>query len=214
MPTTKRRQSGFTLIEVLVALLILAVMAGMAWKGLDGIVRSRDIADRAVQRSLRLHAVMTQWQADLSAVRDVYTVAALQFDGAALRLTRRAPDGGMQLVVWALRSGRWVRWAGPSVMTVGGLEDQIRQSRAFQGREAGTLPALRGVAQWQLYCYRDNAWSNCQSSAGVGQGQQAGGSQYGPLPTAVRSVLTMAEDGGLSGSITRDVLVAVQPNQN
>ena len=32
---------GFTLVEVLVALLVMAVMAGMAWQGVDGIVRSR-----------------------------------------------------------------------------------------------------------------------------------------------------------------------------
>lgn len=62
------------MIEVLVSLLILAVMAGMAWKGLDGIVRSREIADGAVQRTLRLHSVMAQWQVDLAGVVDVQTV--------------------------------------------------------------------------------------------------------------------------------------------
>ena len=34
-------QRGFTLVEVLVALLIMAVMATMAWQGVDGIVRAR-----------------------------------------------------------------------------------------------------------------------------------------------------------------------------
>ena len=38
---------GFTLIEVLVALLILSVMAGMAWTGVDALLRSRQsTADR------------------------------------------------------------------------------------------------------------------------------------------------------------------------
>lgn len=120
----------------------------------------------------------------------------------------------MQLVVWALRSGRWVRWAGPSVMTVGQLEEQLAQSRSFQGREPGTLPALRGISGWQLYCNRDKAWSNCQSSAGVTLGQALSQSGRSPLPSGVRLVLTLSEDSGLDGFITRDVLVSRQPNQN
>jgi hypothetical protein len=33
----------------------------------------------------------------------------LAFDGQTLRLTRRV-DGGVALVVWAVRGGRWQRW--------------------------------------------------------------------------------------------------------
>ena len=37
--------AGFTLVEVLVALSILAVLAGLAWRGLDGMLRARDASD-------------------------------------------------------------------------------------------------------------------------------------------------------------------------
>ena len=108
--TSTHSSRGFTLIEVLVALVILSVMAAMAWKGMDGITRSREIADGGLKRTLRMQSVMQQWSADLNAVVDTGVVQALQFDGAALRLTRQT-TGGVQVVVWALRSGRWVRWA-------------------------------------------------------------------------------------------------------
>lgn len=218
-PPTSRRpgSAGFTLIEVMVSLLILSVMATMAWKGLDGIVRSREIADGAVKRTLRLQSVMVQWQADLNAVLDTRSVRALQFDGATLRLTRRA-QGGVQVVVWALRSGRWVRWAGEPVTTVGDLQAQWDRSMQFQGREPGTLAALKGVQQWQVYFFRGGAWTNAQSSGDVVRQSEAAAlaNAAAPeaLPMGVRCVLTLGEGSGHEGAITRDVSLASQPGQN
>lgn len=219
LSTLSRRQAsrGFTLIEVMVSLLILSVMATMAWKGLDGIVRSREIADGAVKRTLRLQSVMVQWQADLNAVLDTRSVRALQFDGATLRMTRRA-QGGVQVVVWALRSGRWVRWAGEPVTTVGELQSQWDRSMQFQGREPGTLAALKGVQQWQVYFFRGGAWTNAQSSGDVVRQSEAAALANAAtpesLPMGVRCVLTLGEGSGHEGSITRDVSLASQPGQN
>ncbi|HET6789360.1 MAG TPA: prepilin-type N-terminal cleavage/methylation domain-containing protein [Aquabacterium sp.] len=217
--TMSHRQAsrGFTLIEVMVSLLILAVMATMAWKGLDGIVRSREIADGAVKRTLRLQSVMVQWQADLNAVLDTRSVRALQFDGATLRMTRRA-QGGVQVVVWALRSGRWVRWAGEPVTTVGELQSQWDRSMQFQGREPGTLAALKGVQQWQVYFFRGGSWTNAQSSGDVVRQSEtaalASAATPESLPMGVRCVLTLGEGSGHEGAITRDVSLASQPGQN
>ncbi|MCX7259741.1 MAG: prepilin-type N-terminal cleavage/methylation domain-containing protein, partial [Burkholderiales bacterium] len=36
------KQQGFTLIELLIAITLMAVMAGLGWRGLDGLMRSRD----------------------------------------------------------------------------------------------------------------------------------------------------------------------------
>lgn len=208
--TSLRRFRGFTLIEVMVALLILSVMAGMAWKGLDGIVRAREISDQSVRRTLRLQAVMTQWQADLNAVVDTQMIDPLRFDGAAMRLTRQTP-GGMQVVVWALRSGRWVRWAGPPVTTVGQLQEQWTNSLQFQGWEPGSLAALKGIEQWQVYFfYRGGGgWANAQSSAGASTNPlvSALGGGRPPMPTGVRSVLTLGPDSGYEGRVDRSVLL-------
>ena len=85
------RSRGFTLVEVLVALMIMAVLSTMAWQGIDGIVRARDISQAQLDRSLRLNTVIAQWDQDLAAVQDMATVPALAFDGANLRLVRRWP---------------------------------------------------------------------------------------------------------------------------
>ena len=107
--------AGFTLVEVLVALMIMAIMAVMAWQGVDGIVRARDSNQARLERSLRLNTVISQWEQDLAGLQETSAVpSALSFDGASLRMTRRVA-GGLQLVVWSLRpeagANTWQRWA-------------------------------------------------------------------------------------------------------
>jgi len=75
---------GFTLVEVLVALLVMAVMATMAWQGVDGIVRAKSASEGQVDRVLRLNTVLAQWEQDLAAIEDTDVVPALTFDGSAL----------------------------------------------------------------------------------------------------------------------------------
>ncbi len=208
-----RRQRGFTLIEVMVALMILAMMSAMAWKGMDAIFRSREVAEVSVRRTLRLQSVMKQWQADLNAVIDVRLVPALQFDGATLRMTRRGA-GGVQVVAWALRSGHLVRWAGDPVTNVGLLQEQWSKSQQLQGREPGTLAALKGVEQWQVFYHSGGNWGNAQSTTVRIQVAGAAPQTRDPLPRGVRFVLTLGDEAGFKGRILRDVLVSPQPLQN
>ena len=212
-----RRRAGFTLVEVLVALLILAALATMSWQGIDAMLRSRDVSQQRLEQQLRLQAVIAQWEADLAELQDAGVVPALQFDGASLRLTRRADDG-LQLVVWSLRGGTLTRWAGPVVQQSAALQEAWLRSQQLLGNEAGQLRALAGVATWQLYYWRGNAWSNAQSTGDVLPGAtptpQAGGTVVPTvvqaLPGGVRLVLSFREDSGFIGSLTRDVRLGPQ----
>lgn len=154
---------GFTLVEVLVALLIMAVIAAMGWQGVSGMAKARDIGAAASERTLRLSAVIGQWEQDIAAVYDSPVVPGIGFDGGSLRLVRRT-DGGVQVVVWALREGRWQRWPGPVVQRSLDLRNAWFASQQLQGREPGQLTVLEGVTGWQVYFWRGNGWSNAQSS--------------------------------------------------
>ena len=59
---------GFTLIEVLVALSIMAVMAALTWRGIDGMARAQAATQRYTDDVLTLQAGLTQWRADLDAM--------------------------------------------------------------------------------------------------------------------------------------------------
>jgi general secretion pathway protein J len=203
--------AGFTLVEVLVALMVMAIMAVMAWQGVDGIVRSRDSNQARLERSLRLNTVISQWLQDSAAVP-----SALSFDGASVRIIRRAA-GGLQLVVWSLRpegaGNSWQRWAGPTATNSGGLLDSWQRSQQFQGGEQGQLRTLNGVEQLQVYFFFPNAWANAQSTGDLvvppaGAGSGVGAPQRQALPLGVRLVLSFAPDSGYSGSLVRDTLLS------
>ena len=202
------RQEGFTLIEVLVAVVIMAIMSLMAWQGVDGIVRARESNQERLELTLRLETVIAQWEQDLASLQETTAVPALTCDGQSVRITRRA-EGGMQVVAWSLRpdnaTATWQRWAGPPVTTTTALQEMWLRSQQFQGGEPGQLKALIGLDQWQVYFFQGNAWANCQSSGDV---TAASGVQRQVLPSGVRLVLAFAPGSGLNGSLIRDTLLA------
>lgn len=155
---------GFTLIEVLVALLIMAILATLSWQGLDGIVRARERSRDAIDATVRLTTVMTQWEQDLLAVVDTGALASpLTFDGMTLRLTRRT-DGGVMMVAWAVRGGVWQRWTSPVMTQVGEVQENWMRSQALQGNEPAQLTVAAAASQWQIYFNRGGQWTNAQST--------------------------------------------------
>jgi general secretion pathway protein J len=161
-----RTVAGFTLVEVLVALAIMAVIAGLAWRGLDGMLRARESTQAAVEKTARLNTILSQWEQDLQALHDSGTVPTLTFDGQTLRLTRSA-GGGVMLVAWALRGDRWQRWTSQPVTTVGALQESWLRSQQLLGNEPQQVLLLSGVSEWQIYFYRGNGWSNPQSTGNI-----------------------------------------------
>lgn len=228
--TRPSRSAGFTLIEVLVALFILALMSAMAWQGVDAIARSRESTQARMDRLLRLQTVLAQWEADVQAVIDTQVVPGLNFDGATLRLTRRQPEG-VQVVAWTLRSGTLYRWSAPTSNALDTLQDGWMRSYQLLGNEPGTLAMLDHLAQWQLFVFltSSNGWSNAQSSGDVAQAAPApvdppppepGASGAGngvvsaappvavnhdALPDGLRMVIGFAPGGAANGTLTREV---------
>lgn len=199
------RTGGFTLVEVLVALFIMSLLAVMAWQGVDGMLRARDISEQRMETTLRVNTALAQWQQDLASLQSSASVPDLRFDGASLQLTRRTPDG-LQIIVWSLRDGRWLRWAGQSVTTQRELQESWLRSQQLQGAEPSQLMVLNGVAEWQVYFFRGNAWTNAQSSADT-----ADSGARAALPNGVRLMLSFAPGSGLVGALTRDTVLGPQP---
>lgn len=211
-----RRARGFTLVELLVSLFVLALLAALSWRGLDGMMRTREQVEARADEVLTLQTGLAQWGADLDAIVSFPPVAAIDWNGRVLRLTRRSglsPADGIRVVAWTRRQGMWLRWESRPVLTRGDLDaawldaDLWSQtpSDAMRRQEVAVVP----LADWQIFFFRDNAWSNPQStSAGTSAASVAqavtGTAVTGALPDGIRLVLQLPPGRAISGTLQRD----------
>lgn len=219
------KQRGFTLIELLIAIAIMAVLAGLSWRGLDSLMRSRDITQAQVDKTAVLQTVLAQWQADLNAVQPVPSItdAGVQWDGRTLRLTRRATawradgaDAGLWVVAWTLRNNQWLRWQSAPVQTRAALQQAWAKAERWgqnpSADDAAFETPLISVEAWQLTYFRGNAWTNPLSSSGSNDASGSGNantSVQGALPDAIRLQIDLPASTGVRGRITLDW---VRPN--
>ena len=199
------KQKGFTLIELLVAITLMAVMAGLGWRGLDGLMRSRDINQTRVDQTAIMQTVLAQWRSDLDHMTSVPSIsdAGLAWDGQTLRITRRAStplldgsDAGLWVVAWTRRDGRWWRWQSPAIQDKRSLlEAWTRAERWGKNASADDQnfeTALVSIDQWQVSYFRGNSWTNPLSSATNNSGPVTSNGSSNLLPDAVRLVIDLS----------------------
>lgn len=223
-----RRCLGFTLVELLVALGILALMAGLSWRGIDGMLSAHMQVRKRADALLTLQAGLAQWAADLDAIMPLPQSPALDWDGRALRLTRRStanPADGILVVAWSRRgqggSGQWLRWQSPPLLSQDALQAAwLRAAQWAQNpgdEERRYEVAITALDEWKVFYFRDDAWTNPLSSdsfapvtasppeTGIGkQEPKPAAATSQKLPEGIRLILTLPADGVLSGSMTRD----------
>lgn len=94
----QRRSSGFTLIELLVAVAILAILAGLCWRGLDTILKTRDRLTETGDDLRALSIAFSQMDEDL---RRSWPMRLLAPDVPVIRFT----PSGDNLQLELLREG-------------------------------------------------------------------------------------------------------------
>ena len=208
---------GFTLIELLVAIGVMALMAGLSWRGIDGMVRTQHQLQQRADQVMRLQAGLAQWTADLDALVQVPNTQALDWDGRALRITRRsstAPGDGLLVVAWTRRyeqgAGQWLRWQSAPVATRAQLQAAWATAAHWAQNpgdaEKASEVKVHALDQWKVFYFRSDAWTNPLSSDGAAP-RPTGEKPPGPdltLPDGVRLVLTLPADAAVSGILTRD----------
>jgi general secretion pathway protein J len=213
--------TGFTLIELLVAIALMALMAAMSWRGLDGMTRAQSQMRQHADEVLTLQAGLNQWGADLDALIQQPNTPNLDWDGRALRLLRASsasPSEGLRVVAWTRRQaagvGQWLRWQSPPLRTRGELQIAWQKAALWaqnpsdedRKREVAIVP----LADWQIFYYRSNAWSNPLSSEGAPADANTNTNNNATLttvpavPDGVRLILTLPPGQALSGVLTRD----------
>src|SRR6218665_459984 len=90
------RQRGSPLIELLLAIGVMALLAALSWRGLDGMVRAQETTRQRADEMLVLQAALGQWGRDLDPLLPMANTTALDWDGQVLRVPRRSSAGPAQ----------------------------------------------------------------------------------------------------------------------
>jgi general secretion pathway protein J len=112
-------QGGFTLIEVLVAIALMAIVSILAWRGLDSVIRTRDHVQRGTDSDDALLRVLGQLQLDVQmrapdtalngSAEDTVVARVLP---TAMHVAAVSTGLEMDIVRGPAPAGRWqrVRW--------------------------------------------------------------------------------------------------------
>ena len=206
---------GFTLIELLVAIALMATMAGLTWRGLDGMARAQQQTQQFSDEILILQAGLAQWGSDLDHLSDQPGTPALEWDGRSMRLMRSnmaATGSGLQVVAWARRevdgTSMWLRWQSQPLVTRTEMESAWQTAGIWaqnpglteRAREARIVPLER----WEVFYYRGGAWSNPLSSDAADANRPVPGDTN--TPEGIRLILHLPPGPSISGVLTRDWL--------
>jgi general secretion pathway protein J len=176
-----RRYQGFTLIEVLVALALMALLGLMGWRALDTLLRTQEVTQSRIDSVAMAQVSLGQWRADLNAEMAIPGLLgdnSLAWNGSVMRILRRSStpladgsDAGMQVVAWTLRQGYWRRWQSPALRHRADIEQAWELAQRWGQNPSSDLlqqeVQLMPLKEWQLFYFRDNAWTNPLSSAGT-----------------------------------------------
>jgi general secretion pathway protein J len=176
---------GFTLVELLVAISILAIVAVLGWRGLDGIVRARVALTQQMETTRGMQLAFAQMQSDCEHIvqRDIIDqrpyllVGADRFTLVREVFTENQP-ARLQVVAYRIVNGTLIRRESQAT------RDLVQLDALWQAvtGDADTNPAVAlqaGVTGMQVATWVNNTWRQ----GGVDPGANTAGTAQGaPSP--------------------------------
>lgn len=169
-----RRQRGFTLVELLVAISILGMVAVLGWRGLDGIVRARaNLTDQMeVTRGMQLAFAQMQSDAEHLAGADlVGNRATLVAEDGRLTLVRTVflenTASRVQVIAYRLVDGVLLRRESAATRDLSQLD--LLWKAAISDTDTTAPVALQaGIGAMQMLVWQNGAWRQSVSTPPAG----------------------------------------------
>lgn len=180
-----RRHGGFTLVELLVAITVLAIVAVLGWRGLDSIVRSRTKLSEQMEHARGIQLAFAQMQSDLEQLPDAELLGRRQrlvADNARLIFVRTVfPENApsqLQVVSYRLREGVLTRRESVNTRDLAQL-DSLWQVALGDTDPVPGVALQAGVASMAVRIWDSGAWRAPAGNGSAGTAQQTPGPQLG-----------------------------------
>jgi general secretion pathway protein J len=167
-------RGGFTLVELLVAISILAIVAVLGWRGLDGIIRARVALTNQMETTRGMQLAFAQMQSDCEHIagRDVldrrpYLLTGTdRFTMVREVFTENQPSR-LQVVAYRIVNGNLVRRETPAVRDLAQL-DGLWKAAVSDTDTSGAVALQAGVAGMQVLTWENRSWRQASSAAAAG----------------------------------------------
>lgn len=181
-------QRGLTLVELLVAISILAFVAVLGWRGLDSITRARASLNQELEQTRGMQLAFAQLQSDCANAVDAAQLdgrAPVFIDAVRITLARSvhadAEPTRLQLVTYRLRDGQLTRAESPVTRDLQQLDQYWQQAQ--NGTTGQPVMLQSGVDGFTLRVWAndgrgwrgwDNVAGNALTSRGAMMNPEAG----------------------------------------